>query len=205
MARILIAVLITLAALTSTRGARADDATISWGLPTQNTNGSTIVAPPAPGSLTRTTIEYGSCTGTGAARAFATKLGEMWVAPPATSLVVAMVVVQEYCFRGYVTNTFGMNSSLSNVAWKANAPPTPGGVTITVTQNSTAWGIQTSPQNGGRMSLYSVGTAKPATPCDCSMAARGPENDAVLCRIDSAAVDYVGSVRPAVVVASCAG
>lgn len=102
--------------------AQAENKTVTWVNATKNTDGSTIPAT-GPGSLTRTTVEYGTCA---AGNAFGTKAGEVFVAPPATTLTVNLVVVQMYCLRAMHTNTFGMVSAASNIAVTSVAPPTPG-------------------------------------------------------------------------------
>lgn len=151
-------------ALAFTAPALADDATLSWTFDLHNTDKTVIPAPPAPGSLTLTTIEYGTCIGPSAPFAFGTKAGQMTVAYPATTLVVSMVVVQEYCFRGFVTNTFGVNSGISNIAWKANPPPTPNPPTITLAMLEPTVYRQRDRVNGFDLVPFATGVI--GTKCD---------------------------------------
>lgn len=157
-------VLAILYVLCTAGGAHAADATLSWTFDLHNTDGSVIPAPPAAGSLTTTAIDYGTCTGTGATRSFGTKAGTMTVAYPATSLVVSMVVVQEYCFRGFVTNTFNVSSALTAVVWKANPPPTPNPPNITLTSIDTTIYRQRDRVNG--FDLVPFATAAIGLKCD---------------------------------------
>lgn len=151
--------------------AHAADATLSWTFDLHNTDATAIPAPPVAGSLTQTTIEYGTCVGSGTTRSFGTKAGQMTTAYPMTSLVVSMVVVQEYCFRGFVTNTYGVNSAVSNIAWKANAPPTPNPPVITLTSIAPTVYRQRDTVDG--FTLVAFGTAPLGTPCNPALECNG--------------------------------
>ena len=114
--------------------------TVTWVNATRNIDGTTIPAT-GPGSLTRTTVEYGSCASRNP-DVFGTKIGEIFVAAPANTLTVNLVVVQEYCLRAFHSNTYATafntgaagNSAYSNTASTVVAPPTPSTPTnITVT------------------------------------------------------------------------
>lgn len=114
-----------------TFAAHAETKTITWTNATRNTD-STVIPASGPGSLARTTVEYGSCASRNP-DVFGTKIGEIFVAAPANSLTVNLVVVQEYCLRAFHSNTYATtfttaapgNSSFSNVATTTVAPPTP--------------------------------------------------------------------------------
>jgi hypothetical protein len=191
---------VAIAALLLCGSALAETASISWVLPTSNTD-STAIPPSGAGSLTRTTIEYGNCVGT--PRAFGAKIGEMWVAPPAVTLNVAMVVVQEYCFRGFVTNTYGATSAMSNVAWKANPPPTPAGIMITVASSNAARAISTG---NDAILTAQVGTVAPGTVCDCTqlvVAFNHPGK--MFCRVPKASVQFFPGFDAEALVAECSG
>jgi hypothetical protein len=132
--------LIAVAALLLAGHSLAETKTVTWTNATRNTDNSVIPAT-GPGSLARTTVEYGSCTSRNP-DVFGTKAGEIFVAAPATSLTVNLVVVQEYCLRAFHSNTYATmfspsspgNSGFSNVASTVVQPPTPGVPTnITVT------------------------------------------------------------------------
>lgn len=174
--------------------ALADSAVLSWINATQNTDSSAIPAPPAAGSLTRTTIEYGTCNA--AHTAIVGTVGTMFVAPPATTLTVSMVVVQEYCFDAFHTNTFSVNSAKTLVVWKANPPPTPGapGSLTVMAAAPMAYGIG---QSKNRLTLFAVGPVPADTPCDKIMEVNGMH------QVPFELVDWQTSARPPVVVAQC--
>lgn len=123
--------------------AAAETKTVTWVNATRNTDNTTIPATGA-GSLARTTVEYGSCQSRNP-DVFGIKIGEIFVAAPASSLAVNLVVVQEYCLRAFHSNTYATafnptaagNSTFSNVAATTVAPPTPQqptNITITSTR-----------------------------------------------------------------------
>jgi hypothetical protein len=183
--------------------ALADTATLSWTNATQNTDNTAIPAPPAAGSLTRTTIEYGTCN---AGRTGITgTVGTMFVAYPTATLDVAMVVVQEYCFDAFHTNTFGTTSAKSSVVWKANPPPTPKPPANLATQTAqTAYTLQFSLD---RMARLGVGTVPPGTQCDTSTSVTADWQltgvASPLYKVPRAAVVWAGNVKPQAVFASC--
>lgn len=171
--------------------ALAGTADLSWVNATKNTDNSTIPATGA-GALTRTTVDYGTCSAPGV---FGTKQGEIFVAAPANTATVSMVVIQQFCFRAWHTNTYGSISAFSNVVTKNNPAPTPGAPgTLTVAADLTAWTIV---QSRDRVALVAVGTVAPGTQCDSAQ----PVLDKWV--VSRAAVTFVGSVRPEVVLASC--
>lgn len=121
--------------------ASAQTVTATWTNATLNTNGTAIPASGA-GSLVRTVVEYGSKTSTGG---FGVKAGEVFVAAPATTLQLSLVVTQEYALRAFHCNTYATSyvvnatgcSGFSNVAVvtvQAPAPGAPSNLTITATQ-----------------------------------------------------------------------
>lgn len=172
--------------------ALADTAMLSWINATQNTDNTAIPAT-GPGSLTRTTINYGTCNPT--KTGITGTVGTMFVAPPATSLSVAMVVVQEYCFNGFHTNTFGSNSALTAVVTKVNPPPTPlppGGLTVQGTP--VAYTIFTT--DGALVFAY-IGHAKPGAGCLNDWTVNG------LQRIEVTDVDLAPDVEPVVAFTQC--
>lgn len=126
-----------------TFAAGAEQKTITWTNATRNTD-NTVIPATGPGSLARTTVEYGSCASRNP-DVFGTKIGEIFVAAPANTLQLNLVVVQEYCLRAFHSNTYATsfaagavgNSPLSNVASTAVAPPQPQqptGITISSTR-----------------------------------------------------------------------
>lgn len=139
----ILAALLALAAF----AAHAETKTVSWVNATRNTDNTTIPATGA-GALARTTVEYGTCLSRNP-DVFGTKIGEIFVAAPANTLTVNLIVVQEYCLRAFHSNSYATafsptaagNSAFSSTAVTTVAPPTPQqptGITITSTRIGTA-------------------------------------------------------------------
>lgn len=110
-----------------------------------------------------------------------------------------------YTFTGLTPGTYyfsataavgGAESARSNVASKVIPNPIPSPPTNLAVQaaNNTAWTIV---QSRDRVALVAVGTVAPGTACDASQ----PVLDKWV--VPRAAVTFVGSVRPEVVVAAC--
>lgn len=174
-------------------------ANLSWTNATTNTNGTAIPATGA-GSLTRTTVDYGTC---GAGGAFGTKQGEIFVAAPANTATVSMVVIQQYCFRAWHTNTFGNTSGFSNVATKNNPAPTPGPPnSLTVAADLTAWTIVTTE---GAVVALEVGRVAPGTACDTSQHVQAFGRPGTLYRVPEGAVTFLPGQTALVTFASCGG
>lgn len=110
--------------------AMAATVTVSWVNPTLNTDGTPIPLV-APGALTQTRVEYGSCTSTGTMNVVA---GSVVALAPATTLSIPdLVTGSTYCFRAFAKNDYGKESSASNTAKKTIPAPVPGApATITV-------------------------------------------------------------------------
>lgn len=141
--RIAAACFVAVVGLSVVMCAHAETKTVTWVNATRNTDNSTIPAT-GPGSLARTTVEYGSCASRNP-DVFGTKIGEIFIAAPANSLQVNLVVVQEYCIRAFHSNTYATtfstaapgNSAFSGIATTTVAPPTPQqptSITITSTR-----------------------------------------------------------------------
>jgi hypothetical protein len=123
--RLIGAFAIILLALCITGIAQAATVTVTWVLPTTNTDGSTIPATGA-GSLASVRVEYGTCNGT----AFGTKAGE--VSRPGNSTTATLNLQPgTTCVRAFATNTYGIESPASNVASKVVDPPTPNAPQLT--------------------------------------------------------------------------
>lgn len=143
--------------------------TVTWVNATKNTDGSAIPAT-GTGALTRTTVEYGTCMSRNP-DVFGTKQGEIFVAAPAQTLQLSLVVVQEYCLRAWHANTYAVapltpnsvgTSGYSNVAFTSIAPPSPGvPASLTVT-SPTAYEMRTT---GGKLVAYAVGTTQMGALC----------------------------------------
>lgn len=99
----------------------AADLQVSWTNATTNTDGSTIPAT-GPGSLTLTRVEWSVCAG----GAFGTVAGTQSTATgTATSLTVSNVGPATWCVRAFHRNTYGNESTASNVTTKVVPTPVP--------------------------------------------------------------------------------
>lgn len=140
---IALALLVAVVGLTFASLAHAGDATVSWTLPTQNTDGSAIPAT-GTGSLTATRVEYGTCSGT----AFGTKSGEVTVPAPGASVTISgFAAGSTACFRAAAQNTFGIESAMSAVVSKTFPAPTPKPPVIT-TVSGLVWEYRVHPVDG---------------------------------------------------------
>lgn len=107
----------------------AADATVTWTMPTTNTDGSAIPASGS-GAITSTRIEYGTCSGS----AFGTSAGNVTVnAPATTATITGFAAGSTACFRAFVRNTFGNESGPSGVVAKTFPTPTPNPPTLSAT------------------------------------------------------------------------
>lgn len=88
---------------------------------------STCVSASPCGKLVASRIEYGSCAIGGA---FGTKVGEVQLAPGATTLTLSDVVPAVYCLRGFSKNDYGKEGVASNVLTRAVDTPAPGALTL---------------------------------------------------------------------------
>lgn len=93
---------------------------VSWSAPVQNTDG-TAVPPSGAGSIVSHRVEWGTCSGA----VFGTRLGEQVVPMPALTYTVADVGPGVYCARVFARNTYGSESTASNVGTKTVPAPTP--------------------------------------------------------------------------------
>ena len=113
----------------------------------------------------------------------------------ACTYVIDDLVPATYYIVATAFNDAGIESRFSNEATKTvpAAPPAPPG-NLVVDDSLIAYGIS---QTKDRLVTYPVGTVPAGTLCDGSMSANGMN------LIPFDAVVFVGTVRPAVVVAAC--
>lgn len=100
-----------------------------------------------------------------------------------------------YYFVSTAYNVAGTESDYSNEASKtvpASVPSPPAG--LTVTGSLLAYGIS---QSQDVLTVYAVGNVPLSTPCNVNMTVNG------LYQVPTAAVAWVGTVRPPVVFATC--
>lgn len=104
--------------------AMAAPVTVTYALPTTNTDGSDIPASGA-GSISSLRIEYGSCVN----GAFGTKDGETTITKQGSTPLPLTRTIERppgnHAFRVFATNTYGAESGPSNVACRQVSPPTP--------------------------------------------------------------------------------
>lgn len=136
----------------ATTCAIAATATVSWAMPTQNTDGSAIPVGGI-GSIDFTKVQIGTCNGSG----FDSVLGEVIVPAPNTSTTISEIEPGTYCFRAFVTNTYGSESAASNVASKVFDPVIPKPPVLKTIVGATAYEIRLR-KNNGWMLARDVGT-----------------------------------------------
>lgn len=178
-----------LIALLAFVGLSANAATITWTNPTQYTDGSPLVA----ADIASTVVEWS------ATQTFVAQIGSVIVNGSATTATAPDPPAgQTWYYRARTTVIAakgGGQSAPSNVASKTTpfSPPNPPS-NLTVQANNTAWTIV---QSRDRVALVAVGTVATGTACDASQ----PVLDKWV--VPRAAVTFVGTVRPEVVLAAC--
>lgn len=174
--------------------ADAAEATLTWTLPAQNTDGSAIPTTGA-GAITSSRVEWGSCAGS----AFGTKAGEATVPAPGATYTVAGLAPATWCFRAFASNSYGVESGPSGVVSKVVVPPTPK-PPVLVTVNVVAYEVLPHPIEGTRLGR-NVGTVRLGTAC-------GPEPvvqtfGGTYYEVPREAVALTKTPKSAVVVAQC--
>lgn len=159
-------------------------AEISFTYATSNTDGTPIPtacsgAQPC-GRIARTQVEYGTCNGT----AFGSRVGDIFVTPPADRVVVSNLVVQTYCFRANHQTDQGANSAWSNVATKTIAAPQPNPPLIAI--DATAYEIRRN--SAGSLVAKRIGIVPMGTGCSGELQTVG---SAAYARVPREAVDVV--------------
>lgn len=148
--------------------ASADTVTITWINPTNNTTdtGGGLIPATGPGSLQSWRFEYGTCS---APNVFGTKVGEFPRSraaggPPLTS-TTNNFDPGTTCLRGYVTNTYGVESDVSNVTSKTITPPQPGPIQLT-TITPAVYDVRPNEQTFAFERGQRVGSVKLGAACD---------------------------------------
>lgn len=178
-----------LLALLASAAASAATVTVTWTNPTQYVDNTTLPA----SAITRTRIEYGSCSGNN----FGTKAGEFVVTGNAATGTSPNLSPGTYCFRAYTTAS-GVESDASAVARRTIEQPAPKPPANFTTTSQTAY---TSVKQRDRLVLLPVGTVAPGTACISQEAviAGGVTYHAV----PRESVSFSASVRPEVVYGLC--
>lgn len=185
----------------------AETKTVTWTNATTNTDGTTIPAT-GTGSLVRTVVEYGTRNGT----AFGTKQGEIFVAAPATTLQLNLVVIQQYALRAFHCNTYAGTtfvangvgcSDFSNVALTEVLPPkprAPATLATTTAAAPTAWAITVTRD---AIVALEVGVVPPDIECGDQYVL--PLNTNVLTIVPLDRVELFDGAEPQAVFAECIG
>lgn len=172
--------------------ALAANVAVSWTNPTQNVDGSAIPVTGA-GRLVGNRVEWGTCTGTAPNYTFGTSAGQQVFTTPTAAYTVPNLAPGTHCFRAYASTTYG-ESGPSGVAAKVIAPPLPQpptGLTVAVLT------VYTVLKRDDRFVMLPVGTVPAGTACDTTQSVNG------YYVVPRGAVTWSGSVKPAVVVATC--
>lgn len=194
-------------ALLVTFAAGAETKTVTWVNAIRNTDTTTIPAT-GTGSLVRTVVEYGTRNAQGG---FNVKQGEVFVAAPAQTLNLNLVVIQEYALRAFHCNTYATTfarnatgcSDFSNVHLTTVAPPRPAPPSGLATQgDETAWTIVTTE---GAVVALEVGRVAPGTACDTSQHVQPFGRPETLYRVPESAVTFLPGQAALVTFASCGG
>lgn len=175
----------------ATTCAIAATATVSWNMPTQNTDGSSIPIG-GTGSIDFTRVQIGTCNGSG----FGDVIGEVIVPAPNVSTTIADIGPGTYCFRAFVTNTYGMESAASNVASKIFDAVVPKPPVLKTIVGATAYEIRFNRKDGYRLAR-DVGTVTVYADCGEIMV---PPSYAVVPRTS---VTFKRMSRSDLIVASC--
>jgi hypothetical protein len=145
----------------------AASASLTLQNPTTNVDGSPIPST-GPGSLASARCEWSICLSGGG---FGTVLGSQSATQPVTTMTIpGLNVATNYCFRCFVTNTYGEQSAASNVVSRLIPAPVPRPPVLS-SQVATVWSYK---QMGWGESLELVGTAPVGTACgDVAIPAAG--------------------------------
>lgn len=160
-----IALALILFAVCGVNIAKADTVTITWSNPITNTDTSSIPAS-GPGSLQSWRFEYGTCS---APNVFGAKVGEFprtrAANGPALTSTTNNFDPGTTCIRGYVSNTYGVESLVSNVTSKTVTPPQPGPILLT-TVGPQVYDVRPNEQTFAFDRGRQVGTVKLGLQCD---------------------------------------
>lgn len=134
--------------------------TVSWVLPTQNTDNS-VIPLTGSGALAESRVEYGPCTSSGGLASVENQVNVP--APGNTTQVNGFVGGETVCFRVRVANNLGVVSEPSNVVSKTFDAPKPRPPVLT-TVATVAYEIDLDRRGNIRLARR-VGTVELGTPC----------------------------------------
>lgn len=172
----------------------AASATLTWTLPTQNTDNSPIPAS-GNGALAQSRVEYGPCTTGGG---LASVENSVTVPVPSTTAIINSFVGGEtVCFRVRVKNNLGVESEPSNVVSKTFDAPKPR-PPVLLSAVTVAYDLTLDRQQRLKLGRQ-VGTIELGTPCGDPY----PTNKGVYFSVDPAAVTFTRTARASVIVTRC--
>ena len=174
--------------------ALAASATLTWTMPTQNVDGSTIPAS-GDGALAQSRVEYGPCgTGGGLANV---ENGVIVPAPTTTAVINSFVGGETVCFRVRVKNNLGVESEPSNVVSKTFDAPKPR-PPVLLSAVTVAYDVTLDRQQRLKLGRQ-VGTIELGTPCGDPY----ETNKGIYFGIDPAAVAFTREPRSSLIVTRC--
>lgn len=169
-------------------------ATLTWTMPTQNVDGSSIPAS-GDGALAQSRVEYGPC---GTSGGLASVEASVTVpAPTTTATINSFVGGETVCFRVRVKNNLGVESEPSNVVSKTFDAPKPR-PPILLSAVTVVYDMTLDRQQRLRLGRQ-VGTIELGTLCGDPY----PTNKGVYFSVDPAAVEFTRAARSSVVVTRC--
>ncbi|MEK9809187.1 MAG: hypothetical protein VW362_01990 [Candidatus Nanopelagicales bacterium] len=172
----------------------AASATLTWTMPTQNVDGSSIPAS-GDGALAQSRVEYGPC---GSSGGLASVENSVTVPAPSTSTVINSFVGGEtVCFRVRVKNNLGVESEPSNVVSKTFDAPKPR-PPVLLSAVTVAYDVTLDRRNNLKLGRQ-VGTLALGTPCGDPY----PTNKGMYFGVDLAAVTFTRQPRSSIVVTRC--
>jgi len=157
-----------LAGMCLSAAATAATVTITWTNPTTNTTatGGATIPDTGDGSLASWRFEYGTCS---APNVFGLKAGEIARPRASGGPVLTTTTVNlnpgTTCVRGYVANTYGVESATSNVVTRVVDPPQPGPIQLT-SSAPTAYDVVPDYRQFVFTRGRAVGTIKLGAACD---------------------------------------
>lgn len=154
------------------------------------------------GDLRDTLITYGICSGT---QPGTVNRGTLSLPPGIATIITPDLPAGSYCWNAvtrlnqsaFPSNTVQDSAPALGPSFTISSPPAQGNPPTNLVVTSPSLVAYGSQQSDERQVTYPVGTVAANTPCDGSMSANG------LYRVPKSAVTWAGTVKPAVVFASC--
>jgi hypothetical protein len=169
----------------------ANTADLSWVHPTQFVDGTTL----ALSQIARTEVQYGVCNGTKSGFLATPAPVTINVLPPPALAKVSNLAPGIWCFRARtVATTSTTPSDWTGYVWKEILPPAPKPPTNLLVSSTVAYSVV---KRVDRFAMVAVGTVPAGTSCIPDQTVNG------YYVVPRASVQWTGSVKPDVVVATC--